>query len=155
MLKGILLVSAFFGCSCFGLYKSYRLQKRRKLLQEISGVIFRIGEEIRFSGRPISELSVLSGRENSLFGALSEEDGYWKRKVLYEKWFRPEDWEILDPFFESFGKTDAEGQITSCSITCQRLSEQGKKAEEENGKKCRLYSYSGVLAGLFLVILFL
>lgn len=154
-MKGFLLFCVFSGFTFAGFYKSYWLDRRRKMLRELRGVIGRISEEIRFANRPLCRLSCLSGMEHSLFGSVFSVGSYPQDKILYGKGLLPEDWEILDPFFDILGKTDVEGQISACTATFERLSLQEEKAATENSKKCRLYSYSGVLAGLFFVIILL
>ncbi len=155
MLKGLLLSGIFFLCSFFGFYLSYRLRRRKRLLREIGDTILQMGEEIRYSNRPLSDLLSLKGKQSTFWGAGFTGGRYDKSESGYAKELTDEDWGILEPFFASLGKTDSEGQIKSCVFTSERLFAQEEKVNVENSKKCRLYSYSGILAGLFFVVLFL
>ena len=154
MLKGLLLSGIFFLCSFFGFYLSYRLRRRKRLLREIGDTILQMGEEIRYSNRPLSDLLSLKGKQSTFWGAGFTGGRYDKSESGYAKELTDEDWGILEPFFASLGKTDSEGQIKSCVFTSERLFAQEEKVNVENSKKCRLYSYSGILAGLFFVVLF-
>lgn len=154
-MKGLILFCVFSACTFAGFYKTYWMRKRKILLHEIGDIVFRIGEDIRISGKPLFRLAALVGRENSLFGSVFVEGTYPQNKIRFGRGLLTDDWEIVDPFFESLGKTDTEGQIKFCSVTCERLAVQEEKVGRENEKKCRLYSYFGVLSGLFFVIILL
>ena len=85
----------------------------------------------------------------------SENYGFAKEKLEKSLFFEKSDWQLLDSFFLSFGKTSSENQIILCKKNTELLEKKEKEAEDNYGKYSRLYSTSGVLVGLFLVIVLL
>lgn len=164
MLKVLLLILIFSGCSSFGILKALTVKYRFNNLHMAKELLFKIRNEIEFSEKDIYELSkdiedtdglgIMSYMSNKSFSP-SENYGFAKEKLEKSLFFEKSDWQLLDSFFLSFGKTSSENQIILCKKNTELLEKKEKEAEDNYGKYSRLYSTSGVLVGLFLVIVLL
>ncbi len=73
-----------------------------------------------------------------------------------KNWFLlPDDKKIIDGFFDALGHSDGEHQRELCDNTAARLLKQLENAEETYKKYGGVFSKSGILAGLFIVIMLL
>jgi len=66
-----------------------------------------------------------------------------------------DDQKNVDLFFSSLGRSGTDDQLSLCEATLLRLSGNLLDAEEKYKKYGNVFSRSGILAGLFIVILFL
>ena len=118
--------------------------------------------EINFSGRDLysvserlsdlDDLGILRYLSNKSFSP-SENYEYAKEKIGKGMFLIKSDWKILDKFFYSLGSTSREGQISLCDKSLDLIEKQEEEAENTYLKYSKLYTSSGILIGLFLVII--
>ena len=76
-----------------------------------------------------------------------------KKECADRMFLKPADWEILDAFWNTVGKSGADNQKTICQYTQQRLTDQISEAQKNCDKYFKLYYMTGLMAGLFLVVI--
>ena len=169
-LKTAGLALIFIVCSAAGVAAAARLSRRVSQLESILGAVSFIATEIRYFSSPVEDLLDKACRSNE-FGRLKIFDICRTRMELTRdfeaSWAtavqdaRPYlciddgDAQVLTQFGGELGKTDVEGQLANCSRCEELLSVRLASAREDRACKGRMYRSLGVLAGVFLVILFI
>lgn len=92
--------------------------------------------------------------KNRLFSP-AENYAYAKEKVGKKLCFSADDWAVCDGFFSSLGALCFEAQAESFEKALSDLSAHHSAAVTRTEKYSKLYSSSGFLVGLFLVIILL
>lgn len=153
VLSIILIIASFLIGNSF----SVRLISRRKTLTEIVEAMSKIKTMICFGNMDV--FSVIS----QTFGQIEGFDSYNKiteEDLDFTCWYInclenisasaglcKDDIEFLKKFSLALGVTDIEGQISNCELYTTLLTEQLKKAKEEELTKCRLYRVLGFSFG--------
>jgi stage III sporulation protein AB len=165
MIKATALTIILLVCTLTGFYKTYSIRKRVKELESISRYIEKIMLEIRFSMKSIPIIIEKIGvaalplineilhidKNNSM------KDIYYlaKQTTKNQMFFNEDDWAVIDVFFPVLGSSDLEGQQSLCKNTLTLLEKQIKQAENVSNKYSKMYSTTGFLIGLFIVIIFI
>ena len=165
MIKASALSLILLICTLSGFFKTYSLKRRVKELETLSRYIEKIMLEIRFSMKPIPVILERIG--NVSLPLLNEilyidknntmKDIYCKAKQITKNqmFLINDDWAVIDIFFPALGNSDLEGQLSLCENTLILLEKQIKQAETINNKYSKMYSSTGFLIGLFIVIIFI
>ena len=148
-----------------GIFKSRALKLRAEELRGIIHAVERIKTGISFGQKSVP--SLLSEIEkdmcplfffvgNSALGRTVLES-YEKVRSDYSSrsFLNDDDQKNVDLFFSSLGRSGTDDQLSLCEATLLRLSGNLLDAEEKYKKYGNVFSRSGILAGLFIVILFL
>lgn len=69
--------------------------------------------------------------------------------------FKKSDVEILTSFSELFGVTDREGQFLNCRLYCEKIQLALTEAKQSRDKYSKLLSSLGILAGLYILVVFI
>lgn len=133
-------------------------------------MISMIRNEINYVSLPANELMVFLSEKDELKELAfiktcvswvnngEEFPSAWKRS-LNEKnemlYMRRKDIEVIKAFGESFGITDADGQISNCELCLERLKNNRNEAEREREQYSKLSGILGLLVGLGIIIVFL
>lgn len=162
MIKPVLLLLLFLLCSSYGLLKNIAAKYRSVNMKKAAELIFRIENEIEFSGRDIysvakkiagsDELGIMQYLSNRSFSP-AENYEYAKNRIGRGLFLEKDDWKIIDDFFDGLGSSSRENQKLLCEKTVELLEKQSSAAEENYLKYSKLYTSSGILIGLFLVII--
>lgn len=162
MLKPVLLLLLFLFCSSYGILKNISVKYRLLNLKNAKNLVFTVRNEIDFSGKDIYDiaeklsvsdnLGFMQYMSNRCFSP-SENYDYAKSCIGKGLFFEKSDWVILDDFFSSLGLTSFENQLLLCDKNIKLLEKQSNEAEENYKKYSKLYTSSGILVGLFLVII--
>lgn len=162
-MKQLALILILAASSFMGIFKSRTLKLRAEELRGIISAVEHIKTGISFGRKSLPILfSEIEKEVCPLFYSVgTETDG----KTVYEKyeniknecgmWLVEDDKKTVDSFFSSIGRSNVEDQTVLCDGTLFRLSKHLADAEEKYKKYGGLFSKSGVLAGLFIVILLL
>ncbi|MDF2686045.1 MAG: stage sporulation protein SpoAB [Clostridia bacterium] len=165
IIKATALSLILLVCTLSGFYKTYSLKKRVKELEGLSRYLEKLMLEIRFSMKSIPAILDKIGiqalpllneilhidKNNSMY------DIYYtaKQTTKNQMFLNNDDWVVLDVFFPALGGSDLDGQISLCKNTLILLEKQIKQAEAVSNKYSKMYSSTGFLIGLFIVIIFL
>ena len=162
MVKSVLLILLFLLCSSYGLLKNIAAKYRTVNMKKAAELIFRIENEIEFSCRDIysvakkieacDRLGIMQYLSNRSFSP-AENYEYAKTRIAKGLFLEKDDWKIIDDFFGELGSSSRENQKILCEKTVELLEKQSAAAEEKYRRYSKLYTSSGILAGLFLVII--
>ncbi len=163
------IIAIFTVCVAAGLLKSYSLSKRVRELEAFLSALSQISTEIRYFAYPtdviISKLdSSAEYKRLKVFGFcktnLAQTRDFsraWKDAITQSKPFLSldkSDIEALNSFGDTFGTTDAEGQMANCERYCELLKQRLESSREDKAKRGRMYSSLGVLSGVFFALIF-
>lgn len=158
-MKTAAIVTTFLICVFAGMFQAISLKKRVRQLQTVYQIIHDFGMEMSYLKRSPQDF-FSSERTLPLFAFMAQQDGnleqrYFKvKKECADRMFlKPADWEILDAFWNTVGKSGADNQKTICQYTQQRLTDQISEAQKNCDKYFKLYYMTGLMAGLFLVVI--
>lgn len=162
MFKSVMLLFLFLFCSSYGILKNISVKYRVFNLRKAKELVYMMRNEINFSGRDLysvserlsdlDDLGILRYLSNKSFSP-SENYEYAKERIGKGMFLIKSDWKILDEFFYSLGSTSREGQISLCDKSLDLIEKQEEEAENTYLKYSKLYTSSGILVGLFLVII--
>lgn len=140
------------------------------MLEKCEVMIALIRNEINYIALPSNELiGFLSKKEEFkelkfIFSCLilvSEGEEFpqaWKKSLnekINTRFMKKKDVEIMEAFGESFGITDAQGQISNCELCLERLRINHFEAKRDFEQYSKLASGLGFLLGLGILIIFL
>ena len=160
----------FFVCAAAGMLKSAGLSRRVRQLEGFIGALGLISTEIRYFASPVDALmrkvsSLPEYRELAVFGICAEKlRGERDFRCAWEeslKETRPRlalddgDMETLLWFGRVLGTTDIEGQTASCERYGDLLRQRLTLARQDKAKRGKMYSSLGLLAGVFLFVVFI
>lgn len=167
------ILGAFFviiSCSSLGADMAARLSARRGLLKKIRVMVTHLRGEILYANAPLYEGfqkagKRAGGREGLLFEAVAkrllkdpgenfftvwqEEAGEYLRQAPLSR----EEGEQLLAFGEHLGYLDREMQDRTLSMYLEELDRETEELAQEIVRNSRLYTSTGVLAGLFLTVI--
>jgi stage III sporulation protein AB len=149
---------------------SEKFNKRVIMLEKCIVMISAINTEIEFLLKPSSEIiTYLASRKdlaelkfisdcnkNILDGA--DVRSAWQDSVRKEENvinLKKNDIVILSSFGEMFGSTGCEGQCANCKLYVEKLQSSLNDARQARDKYSKLFSLTGLLTGLYLIIFFL
>ena len=162
------IIAVFIVCVATGFLKSFSLSKRVRELDAFSGAMSLISTEIRYFASPtdviISKLAFANDyaklRVFELCKANLEQTREfttaWRGAIEKAKPFLSldrDDIEALISFGDTFGTTDAQGQMANCERYCELLRQRLESAREDKSKRGRMYSSLGVLTGVFFALI--
>ena len=148
-----------------GIFKSRALKRRAEELRGIIHAVERIKTGISFGKKSVPFLLSEIGKDMCpLFFSVGTSasgttvyENYEKVRSDYSSrsFLTDDDQKNVDLFFSSLGRSGSDDQLALCETTLSRLSGNLLDAEEKYKKYGNVFSRSGILAGLFIVILFL
>lgn len=162
--KGLL----FAGCTALGIGQGLSLRNRRICLQEFRRAIEGISRELTFSLPPLSALLSQAERESGgtlkpFFRTVREEFASTGGESWSESWraaltcadlpLHKEDLVLLQEVGQILGRYDGESQRAALAGLLFRLSDAADRAREEERRLFRVYTVTGISAGLFLLLL--
>ena len=154
-------------CVMTGLYASYRLNMRAAMLEKLCLMFDIVENEIRYLGRPASEivaslcarteLSGLTFLADCESGMLRGEDfrASWERSLSETKnvrFFRSGDVGVISSFGSLLGMSDAEGQTANCRMHRELALARLAQARLSRDRYSAVFSGLGVLAGIGAII---
>ena len=148
LFKLIGLAAVFSACALGGFLKSSELKKRHKKLCGIYRSMSDLRERIRMGTGEIERLISLSFSEDAV--SLSE-----GKAVINTMYLELSDAAVLEEFFRDLGMSDAESECERIGLYMSLTEKKCGEAEKKCGELCRLYSYLGILCGIFICIFFL
>jgi len=164
-MKQLALILILAASSFCGIFKSWSMKRKIDELREIITAVEHIKAGISFGRKNLPSLfSDIEKETCPLFYSIGTETRY---DTVYERykniraeketgsWLSDVEKKTLDNFFISIGRSNEEEQKSLCDGTLFRLSNHLAEADEKYKKYGGLFSKSGVLAGLFIVILLL
>ena len=160
----------FCVCAAAGMLKSAGLSRRVRQLEGFTGALGLISTEIRYFASPVDTLmhkvsSLPEYRELAVFGVCAEK--LQKSRDFRHAWeealkeCRPRlaladgDLETLLWFGRVLGTTDVEGQTANCERYGELLRQRLALARQDQTKRGKMYSSLGLLAGVFLFVVFI
>lgn len=167
---GALLV--IISCSKIGADMASRLSSRRGLLKKIRVMVIHLRGEILYANVPLYEGfqkagKRAGGREGLLFRTVADrllkglgDDFFsiWQEEAgayLTQTPLIREEREQFLAFGEHLGYLDREMQERTLSLYLEELEREAEELNREIAQKSRLYTSAGILAGLFLTVVFI
>ncbi|MDD6484340.1 MAG: stage III sporulation protein AB [Clostridiales bacterium] len=162
---GALMTGA--ACIYVGTLKSSKIRKRHKNLLNIQRALELLETKITFSQRDIKTALEEIDKNIDTSGFLGEviknidKSGIrnaWNGAVLKKRddlCFNAEDADTVSMLSSRLGMTDCENQVKNIAYVKNMLDIHIKSARYDADKLCRLYSGGGLLAGAFLIMMFL
>lgn len=169
-LTGILLLMA--GCCGLGINRVAEAKQRIRELREIRRMVIRIQSEMAYGKRALPEICLLFAQcmgepyriaFRSIYQKMEQNDGtdlstIWKTQIgecMKELPLRKEEKDILRNVPEYLGILDEKQQAADIGQSLDFLSARIEKAEAGYENQARVTMSISVMAGIFLVILFL
>jgi stage III sporulation protein AB len=167
-LKIIGLIAIFIGCTLCGMMMSMKLTKRVRQIESFICAVGLIATEIRYFASPVEaimekldqiedykqlkvfEICKANLKNTNRFSQAWESAIKESEKSLA---LQSADYESLLWFGRALGTTDVEGQLANCERCCEQLSQRLIIAREDSGKKGKMYSSLGILAGIFIAVM--
>lgn len=165
MIKIILLVLVFLGCTYIGTTISNQYKKRVEELKEMKKSFIAIETKMKYTYDILPEIfkEISIGLKENIKNVFEKSIMYMEEEIAQNAWVKAlentrtnmsyEDIEILKGFGKLLGKTDIEGQVSQIELTNQFLEIQIKKAEDDFLKNDKLYKTLGTISGLAIVII--
>ena len=165
IIKGILLLIIFLGCSYIGRIISGRYKSRVEELKEMKKSFLGLETKMKYTYDVLPEIfiEISKGLKHNIGDIFEKASYFMQEKSAKDSWIEAidisktsmtkEDLEILKAFGKLLGKTDMEGQVGQIELTNQFIDTQIEKAEKELVKNEKLYKTLGTVFGLALVIL--
>jgi stage III sporulation protein AB len=159
----------FIVCTAAGLYKSAVLSKRVRQLEAFVGAINLISTEIRYFASPVEDImqkvnALEEYAQLLVFGIckknllkLRDFPKAWEFSLIEAKpklALNAGDFETLLWFGKLLGTTDLEGQTANCERYGKLLEQRLIHAKDDMLKRGKMYSSLGVLAGVFIIVIF-
>lgn len=152
------LLMAAFGTAA-GLYFSFRLKEREKVMSAVMLLIKELSVQIRYTNSEIGEMLRAAARneayERLLFVVLcSDMDSgenfheKWNEGVNNQPYLTVRDREVLTALGDRLGETDCDGQLSFLEMTEELIRGQREQASADYLCKGKLYRSVGILCGL-------
>ena len=152
------VIMAAFGAAV-GLYFSFRLKEREKVMSEVMLLIKELTVQIRYTNSEIGEMLRGAARNEayerllfvSLCGDAENGDNFhvkWNEGVKNQPYLTSRDREVLTALGSRLGETDRDGQITFLEMTEELVRGQKEQASADYLNKGKLYRSVGILCGL-------
>ncbi|MCH5201746.1 MAG: stage III sporulation protein AB [Oscillospiraceae bacterium] len=152
-ISGLILAFVFF--SSIGFYQSYKLKKRKDNLCTILLFLNRMCTSIQYRNDDLFLL--VSKCCDDILTPLKEvksDTSEYSQKISALP-LNKEDKTLLEKFFSGLGTSDIDGQIRHISLYTNFFNELYEKSKTDIEKKSKLYTLSGVFAGLTFVVMFI
>jgi stage III sporulation protein AB len=146
-----------------GYMESRRLSIRVEQLESFLRFLSAAQTEIRFAALPVEQIVQRHSNELEFLEICgekcSEGDSFYK---AWEKGIKggtrghglkSQDIDLFYGFGKSFGASDADGQISHCTLYAELINDNLKSAREEKNQKSRLYQILGVFSGMAAALL--
>lgn len=165
LVKGMLLLMVFIGCSYAGRILSDQYKKRVEELKEMKKMLLGLETKMKYTYEILPEifLEIAQNAKQTIKEIFEKASSFMKEKTATEAWVEAlqttktnmakEDIEVLEGFGKLLGKTDMEGQVGQIELTNEFLDTQIGKAEKELAKNEKLYKTLGTVCGIAFVIL--
>ena len=138
----------FSVCVALGFRKSYSVSKRAKLLSSTHSSLTLLAEYIRSGRGEISKLLPLAFGED--FVSVKRNEMTFKKDF-----FESADIDLLTQLFTGLGFSDKNSEYERTKLFASLIEKQSKEAKLKAESLCKLYSTTGLLMGVFLIIFFL
>ncbi len=155
MIKSILLLTVFAGCTYIGRIISGQYKKRVEELKEMKKSLLGLETKMKYTYEILPEIfiEIAKGLKPCISNIFKTAACQMQNKIAKEAWenaietsktnMTKEDLEILKGFGKLLGKTDMEGQVSQIELTNGFLETQIEKAEKELSKNEKLYKALG------------
>lgn len=152
------LLLIVFG-TAVGLYFSFRLKEREKVMAAVMLLVKELSVRIRYTNAEIGEM-LRSAAQNEAYGKLlfvaycadMEESGNfhgkWNEGVKSQPYLTARDRELLTALGDRLGETDCDGQLSFLEMTEEMIKGQREQAAADYSNKGKLYRSVGMLCGL-------
>lgn len=171
-MKIIGMILVITSCSGLGLIYSTRLKKRVEDFIRYKKALILLKNEINYSVTPLPEAfeyvgKKIEGHIGNYFTVISEE---LKKKIsgnintifkehafreLEETCLNKKDIENIVSFSSNLGVLDKESQLNNIKLQIEVVEEEINNAREDESKNGNLFKTLGVLAGIFIIIIFI
>lgn len=156
----LILFALYLGYHCS---KKYR--KRQQFFQAMVMLCQKFDVEINYSKERVKNIilslddkqkNMLQGIDKNYISFLNQETNLTKEALFQGiSFIKEEEKDILFMFFKSLGRSDLEGQSKEIKNFIQRFDNLCKAAETDNKKYGSLSIKLGIIASLFVLILFI
>lgn len=152
------LLTVVFGTAA-GLYFSFKLKEREKIMSEVILLIKELSVQIRYTNSEIGEMLRTAARNEAyerlrfvaLCGDTENGDNFhlkWNEGVKNQPYMTARDREILTALGDRLGETDSDGQLSYLEMTEELIKGQREQASADYLNKGKLYRSVGILCGL-------
>lgn len=160
MIKVLIALIIIAGFAAIGQSRNARVAARLSCLRQILDGLYSMENEIRGVCAPLPVAFEAAGRQSDLFAAAAkyaEEESAEEAFCHALSSLSPEkaEAEILRSFAAGLGAEDETGQLRNISYCTERLKALCSHLEAESVRTGKLYTGSGVLTGILVVILLL
>lgn len=159
-------------CSGFGFYYGSEMERRIRELKELRSILLLVKGDIRYWKSSLPEAFCAAADRNagvfrkffreaadSLSGCMAEsfEEAFLKaaKEALKDTALKRQDILLLNQLGGMFGRMDTDMQLNALDWYLEQLEENIKELSKEASQKVMLCKSLGVLAGIFLLIIFL
>lgn len=158
MIKILAALVIIAGTWCIGQSKNARMRARLYALRRFLDGLLSLENEIRGFCAPLPAAFEKAGRLDPLFAeaaAFSETEDAETAfcRAIADKEYEKEETEILQSFAAGLGAGDVEGQLQNISGCRTRLTALCEMLEKDTARLGRLYSGTGAMAGILVVVL--
>lgn len=152
------VILAVFG-TAVGIYFSFRLKERERVMSAALLFIKELAVRIRYTNAEIGEM-LRTAADNEEYGRLifiscctdigegGNFHGKWKEGVKSQPYLTARDRELLTALGERLGETDCDGQLSFLEMTEELIKGQREQAAADYTNKGKLYRSVGLLCGL-------
>lgn len=152
------LLMTAFGTAA-GMYFSFRLKEREKVMSEVMLLIKELSVQIRYTNSEIGEMLRAAAHNEAykrlLFVVLCADTevggnfhGKWNEGVNNQPYLTLRDKELLTALGNRLGETDCDGQLSFLEMTEELIRGQREQAAADFSNKGKLYRSVGILCGL-------
>lgn len=142
-----------------GMYFSFRLKEREKVMSEVMLLIKELSVQIRYTNSEIGEMLRAAAHNKAyerLMFVVSCGDmesggnfhGKWNEGVNNQPYLTLRDREVLTALGDRLGETDCDGQLSFLEMTEEMIRRQREQAAADYSNKGKLYRSVGILCGL-------
>ncbi len=161
-LSGVLVL---FG-TAVGVYFSYRLKERERIMSAAELLIKELEVRIRYTNSEIVKILAEAANNEAYeklafiacFKSADEIEnfhGIWNDGVKGQPFITPHDKELLTALGDRLGETDCGGQLSFLEMTGEMIRAQREQAAADYSGKGKMYKSVGVLCGLAVGIMVL
>jgi len=158
MIKFLAALIIITGAWCIGQSKNARMHARLGALRRFLDGLLSMESAIRGYCAPLPTALETAGRLDPLFlevarFAETEDAETAFCSAIVQKDYEKEETEILRSFAAGLSAADVEGQLQNIATCRSRLSTLCEGLEKDNARLGRLYSSTGAMAGILVVII--
>ena len=164
-MKYVLLGIIFVVCTLVGYTFSLKYKRRQKFFSSIIMLAEKLDVEINYSRERLKKL-ILEFDENQKKNLLGIENNYLNfldgdeeltNELLFKNitFLKPSERDVVFLFFKNLGRSDVENQSKEIKSHVKRCEDISKICDVENKKYGSLCTKLGIIAGLFLIVIFI